>query len=57
LLSAGLHSDAASAWINALQQEEALERIMWIVANTMNSQLREKVWPMESHLLPYSSDF
>ncbi|KAG0579041.1 hypothetical protein KC19_4G067800 [Ceratodon purpureus] len=42
LLSAGLHSDAASAWINALQQEEVLERIMWIAANTMNSQLREK---------------
>lgn len=39
---AGLHSDAASAWINALEREEVLDRIMWIVANTMNPQLREK---------------
>lgn len=43
LMSAGLHSDAASAWINALEREEVLDRIMWIVANTMNPQLREKV--------------
>ncbi|XP_024374434.1 uncharacterized protein [Physcomitrium patens] len=42
LLSAGLHSDAAGAWINALQKEEVLKRIMWIADNTMNSQLREK---------------
>lgn len=56
MLSAGLHSDAASAWIHALQREEVLERIMWIAANTMNSQLREKVCPAKSHLLLSSSD-
>jgi hypothetical protein len=42
LLSAGLHSEAVSAWVMALKGEEVMERILWMVANTMNSQLLEK---------------
>lgn len=43
LLSAALHSDAANAWVVVINEEEVLERIMWMASNTMNSQLREKV--------------
>ncbi len=43
LLSAGLHSEVVSAWVTALKGEEVMERILWVVANTMNSQLLEKV--------------
>jgi hypothetical protein len=43
LLSAGLHSEVVSAWVMALKGEEVMERILWMVANTMNSQLLEKV--------------
>lgn len=42
LLSAGLRSGEAVSWEEALQPEQVLQRIMWIAANTMNSQLLEK---------------
>lgn len=51
LLSAALHSDAANAWVVVIKEEEVLERIMWMTSNTMNPQLREKVWhSFTSHL-------
>ncbi|GLJ12011.1 hypothetical protein SUGI_0181970 [Cryptomeria japonica] len=42
LLSAGLHSEEAISWAEALEPEQILQRIMWIAANTMNSHLLEK---------------
>lgn len=42
LLSAGLHSDEASAWVTVLDSEDLLGRIMWMAANTMHAQLLEK---------------
>eukprot|EP01018_Ginkgo_biloba_P039483 Gb_26867 [translate_table: standard] len=42
LLSAGLHSEEAVSWAEALEPELILQRIMWVAANTMNSQLLEK---------------
>lgn len=42
LLSAGLRSGEVVSWGEALQPEQALQRILWVAANTMNSQLLEK---------------
>ncbi|KAL2634919.1 hypothetical protein R1flu_006398 [Riccia fluitans] len=42
LLSAGLHSEVAVAWVTAIKPLKVLERIMWMAANTLNSQLLEK---------------
>ncbi|KAH9298380.1 hypothetical protein KI387_030062, partial [Taxus chinensis] len=42
LLSAGLHSEEANSWAEALKPEQILRRVMWIAANTMNSQLLQK---------------
>jgi len=42
LLSAGLRSGEVVSWGEALQPEQVLQRILWVAANTMNSQLLEK---------------
>ncbi|BFI30856.1 hypothetical protein MPTK2_3g16150 [Marchantia polymorpha subsp. ruderalis] len=42
LLSAGLHSDVAVAWVATIKSPKVLERIMWMAANTLNCQLLEK---------------
>eukprot|EP00850_Spirogloea_muscicola_P000675 SM000002S05755 [mRNA] locus=s2:2006254:2009336:+ [translate_table: standard] len=42
LLSAGLLSAEAGPWVSELNQDGALGRVLWIIANTNQSQLVEK---------------
>eukprot|EP00850_Spirogloea_muscicola_P022615 SM000303S11793 [mRNA] locus=s303:31882:35299:- [translate_table: standard] len=42
LLSAGLRSAEAGPWVSKLNQDGALGRVLWIIANTNQSQLVEK---------------
>eukprot|EP00850_Spirogloea_muscicola_P024584 SM001102S18869 [mRNA] locus=s1102:40:2087:- [translate_table: standard] len=43
LLSAGLRSAEAGPWLSELNQDGALGRVLWIIANTNLSQLVEQV--------------
>ncbi|KAK1288630.1 hypothetical protein QJS10_CPB19g00338 [Acorus calamus] len=43
ILSLGLQSSASNSWVGALQHEHIAERVIWIVGNTLNYQLLEKV--------------
>ncbi|PIA54867.1 hypothetical protein AQUCO_00901041v1 [Aquilegia coerulea] len=42
LLSLGLQGSDSVTWVNALQPEHILRRILWVVENTLNPQLLEK---------------
>ena len=43
LLTLGLQGSEAITWAKALQPENVLSRILWVVENTLNPQLIEKV--------------
>ncbi|KAF5185262.1 Arm repeat superfamily protein [Thalictrum thalictroides] len=42
LLSLGLQDGDSVTWVNTLQPEHILRRILWVVENTLNPQLLEK---------------
>jgi hypothetical protein len=43
LLTLGLQSSECITWAEALQSEHIVSRILWVVENTLNLQLIEKV--------------
>jgi len=42
-LAAVLRSSASVSWAEALLPDEIISRVLWIVGNTLNSTLLEKV--------------
>ncbi|XP_073006065.1 uncharacterized protein [Typha latifolia] len=42
LLAVGLQGSASSSWAEALLPDEIIQRVLWIVGNTLNSTLFEK---------------
>ncbi|KDP34347.1 hypothetical protein JCGZ_11230 [Jatropha curcas] len=51
LLTLGLQGDMCNTWVEALQSENILGRVMWVAENTLNPQLLEKVVELLSAIL------
>lgn len=51
LLTAGLQGKKFASWTEALLPDEVLLRVLWIIENTLNAVLLEKVLQSTGYLL------